>query len=92
MPDNCPAASSSGSLWPGVRQPADDPARRRADRKHRPATSIGIMKVLDGSTERDDRGDGQHDAASVDSMRKRVIELEYGKVSETSRAGYTAAY
>jgi cell division transport system ATP-binding protein len=46
-----------------------------------PATSIGIMKVLDrinrtGTTV----VMATHDAAIVDSMRKRVIELEYGKV------------
>ena len=46
-----------------------------------PATSIGIMKVLDrinrtGTTV----VMATHDAAIVDSMRKRVIELEYGKI------------
>ena len=46
-----------------------------------PATSIGIMKVLD----RINRTwttvvMATHDAAIVDSMRKRVIELEYGKI------------
>lgn len=46
-----------------------------------PATSIGIMKVLDrinrtGTTV----VMATHDAAIVDSMRKRVIEVEYGKI------------
>ncbi len=59
-----------------------------------PATSIGIMKVLDrinrtGTTVMM----ATHDAAIVDSMRKRVIELEYGKVvRDQSRGVYGQAY
>jgi len=59
-----------------------------------PATSIGIMKVLDrinrtGTTV----VMATHDAAIVDSMRKRVIELEYGKVvRDQSRGVYGQAY
>ena len=53
-----------------------------------PATSIGIMKVLDrinrtGTTV----VMATHDAAIVDSMRKRVIELEYGKVVRVQNRG-----
>jgi cell division transport system ATP-binding protein len=53
-----------------------------------PATSIGIMKVLDrinrtGTTV----VMATHDAAIVDSMRKRVIELEYGKVVRDQNRG-----
>ena len=59
-----------------------------------PATSIGIMKVLDrinrtGTTV----VMATHDAAIVDSMRKRVIELEHGKVvRDQSRGVYGQAY
>ena len=59
-----------------------------------PATSIGIMKVLDrinrtGTTV----VMAPHDAAIVDSMRKRVIELEYGKVVRDQVRGiYGQAY
>ena len=59
-----------------------------------PATSIGIMKVLDrinrtGTTV----VMATHDAAIVDSMRKRVIELEYGKVvRDQARGVYGQAY
>ncbi|MHB1593747.1 MAG: cell division ATP-binding protein FtsE [Streptosporangiaceae bacterium] len=59
-----------------------------------PGTSIGIMKVLDrinrtGTTV----VMATHDAAIVDSMRKRVIELEYGKVvRDQSRGVYGQAY
>src|SRR6478752_1992963 len=59
-----------------------------------PATAIGIMKVLDrinrtGTTV----VMATHDAAIVDSMRKRVIELEYGKVvRDQSRGVYGQAY
>jgi cell division transport system ATP-binding protein len=59
-----------------------------------PATSIGIMKVLDrinrtGTTV----VMATHDAAIVDSMRKRVIELEFGKVvRDQSRGVYGQAY
>jgi cell division transport system ATP-binding protein len=59
-----------------------------------PATSIGIMKVLDrinrtGTTV----VMATHDAAIVDSMRKRVIELEYGKVvRDQNRGVYGQAY
>jgi len=59
-----------------------------------PATSIGIMKVLDrinrtGTTV----VMATHDAAIVDSMRKRVVELEYGKVvRDQSRGVYGQAY
>ena len=59
-----------------------------------PATSIGIMKVLDrinrtGTTVLM----ATHDAAIVDSMRKRVIELEHGKVvRDQSRGVYGQAY
>ena len=58
------------------------------------ATSIGIMKVLDrinrtGTTV----FMATHDAAIVDSMRKRVIELEYGKVvRDQVRGVYGQAY
>jgi cell division transport system ATP-binding protein len=59
-----------------------------------PATSIGIMKVLDrinrtGTTV----VMATHDAAIVDSMRKRVIELEYGKVvRDQNRGVYGQSY
>ncbi|MFC0862817.1 cell division ATP-binding protein FtsE [Sphaerimonospora cavernae] len=59
-----------------------------------PATSIGIMKVLDrinrtGTTVLM----ATHDAAIVDSMRKRVVELEDGKiVRDQSRGVYGQAY
>jgi cell division transport system ATP-binding protein len=59
-----------------------------------PGTSIGIMKVLDrinrtGTTV----VMATHDAAIVDSMRKRVIELEHGKVvRDQSRGVYGQAY
>ena len=59
-----------------------------------PATSIGIMKVLDrinrtGTTV----VMATHDAAIVDSMRKRVIELEEGLVvRDQSRGVYGQAY
>lgn len=59
-----------------------------------PATSIGIMKVLDrinrtGTTVMM----ATHDAAIVDSMRKRVVELENGKiVRDQSRGVYGQAY
>jgi cell division transport system ATP-binding protein len=59
-----------------------------------PATSIGIMKVLDrinrtGTTV----VMATHDAAIVDSMRKRVIELEYGKVvRDQARGIYGQSY
>jgi len=59
-----------------------------------PGTSIGIMKVLDrinrtGTTV----VMATHDAAIVDSMRKRVIELENGKVvRDQSRGVYGQAY
>ena len=55
-----------------------------------PATSIGIMKILDrinrtGTTV----VMATHDAAIVDSMRKRVVELEMGKiVRDQSRGVY----
>ncbi|MQA79159.1 MAG: cell division ATP-binding protein FtsE [Streptosporangiales bacterium] len=55
-----------------------------------PATSIGIMKILDrinrtGTTV----VMATHDAAIVDSMRKRVVELEFGKiVRDQSRGVY----
>jgi cell division transport system ATP-binding protein len=53
-----------------------------------PATSIGIMKVLD----RINRAGttvvmATHDAAIVDSMRKRVIEVEYGKIVRDQHRG-----
>jgi len=58
-----------------------------------PATSVGIMKLLDrinrtGTTV----VMATHDAAIVDSMRKRVVELEGGRVvRDQSRGvyGYT---
>lgn len=59
-----------------------------------PATSIGIMKVLDrinrtGTTV----VMATHDAAIVDSMRKRVVELESGRiVRDQSRGVYGQAY
>src|SRR6266498_404267 len=59
-----------------------------------PGTSSGIMKVLDrinrtGTTV----VMATHDAAIVDSMRKRVIELEHGKVvRDQSRGVYGQAY
>jgi cell division transport system ATP-binding protein len=59
-----------------------------------PATSIGIMKVLDrinrtGTTV----VMATHDAAIVDSMRKRVVELENGHiVRDQSRGVYGQAY
>ncbi|MQA95138.1 MAG: cell division ATP-binding protein FtsE [Streptosporangiales bacterium] len=59
-----------------------------------PATSIGIMKVLDrinrtGTTV----VMATHDAAIVDSMRKRVVELEHGRlVRDQSRGVYGQAY
>src|SRR6202158_6047837 len=59
-----------------------------------PATSIGIMKVLDrinrtGTTV----VMATHDAAIVDSMRKRVVQLEDGKVvRDQSRGVYGQAY
>ena len=59
-----------------------------------PATSIGIMKVLDrinrtGTTV----VMATHDAAIVDSMRKRVVELEDGKIGrDQSRGVYGQAY
>jgi cell division transport system ATP-binding protein len=59
-----------------------------------PATSIGIMKVLDrinrtGTTV----VMATHDAAIVDSMRKRVVELEDGRiVRDQSRGVYGQAY
>ena len=59
-----------------------------------PATSIGIMKVLDrinrtGTTV----VMATHDAAIVDSMRKRVVELENGRiVRDQSRGVYGQAY
>src|SRR5699024_9076335 len=59
-----------------------------------PATSIGIMKVLDrinrtGTTV----VMATHDAAIVDSMRKRVIELEEGLVvRDQTRGVYGQAY
>lgn len=58
-----------------------------------PATSIGIMKVLDrinrtGTTV----VMASHDAAIVDSMRKRVVELEDGRVvRDQSRGVYGQA-
>ena len=70
---------------------AEDTAKIEALRQ---ATSIGIMKVLDrinrtGTTV----VMATHDAAIVDSMRKRVIELEYGKVvRDQSRGVYGQAY
>ena len=79
---------------PGLRQPADDPAADEPTGNIDPATSIGIMKVLDrinrtGTTV----VMATHDAAIVDSMRKRVIELEYGKVvRDQSRGVYGQAY
>lgn len=53
-----------------------------------PATSIGIMKILDrinrtGTTV----VMATHDAAIVDSMRKRVVELEMGKVVRDQSRG-----
>ncbi|MQA06082.1 MAG: cell division ATP-binding protein FtsE [Streptosporangiales bacterium] len=53
-----------------------------------PATSIGIMKILDrinrtGTTV----VMATHDAAIVDSMRKRVVELELGKVVRDQSRG-----
>ncbi|MBO0890029.1 MAG: cell division ATP-binding protein FtsE [Acidothermales bacterium] len=53
-----------------------------------PATSIGIMKILDrinrtGTTV----VMATHDAAIVDSMRKRVVELEFGKVVRDQSRG-----
>ena len=59
-----------------------------------PTTSVGIMKLLDrinrtGTTV----VMATHDAAIVDSMRKRVVELEYGKVvRDQSRGVYGQAY
>lgn len=59
-----------------------------------PATSIGIMKVLDrinrtGTTV----VMATHDAQIVDSMRKRVVELEEGRVvRDQSRGVYGQAY
>jgi cell division transport system ATP-binding protein len=59
-----------------------------------PATSIGIMKVLDrinrtGTTV----VMATHDAAIVDSMRKRVVELEDGRVvRDQSRGVYGQAF
>ena len=59
-----------------------------------PATSVGIMKLLDrinrtGTTV----VMATHDAAIVDQMRKRVIELEDGKVvRDQSRGVYGQAY
>jgi cell division transport system ATP-binding protein len=64
-----------------VREPADDLDRRRADGNLDPATSVGIMKLLD----RINRADttvlmATHDSTIVDQMRKRVIELDDGEV------------
>jgi cell division transport system ATP-binding protein len=59
-----------------------------------PATSIGIMKVLDrinrtGTTV----VMATHDAAIVDAFRKRVVELEGGRVvRDQSRGVYGQAY
>jgi cell division transport system ATP-binding protein len=59
-----------------------------------PATSIGIMKVLDrinrtGTTV----VMATHDAAIVDAFRKRVVELEDGRVvRDQSRGVYGQAY
>lgn len=59
-----------------------------------PATSIGIMKVLDrinrtGTTV----VMATHDAAIVDSMRKRVVELEEGRIiRDQSRGVYGQSY
>ena len=56
-----------------------------------PATSVGIMRLLDrinrtGTTV----VMASHDAAIVDQMRKRVIELESGELSVTRPAACTA--
>jgi len=57
-----------------------------------PATSVGIMRLLDrinrtGTTV----VMATHDAAVVDQMRKRVIELEHGQVvRDQSRGVYGA--
>ena len=53
-----------------------------------PATSVGIMKLLD----RINRSDttvvmATHDSAIVDQMRKRVIELEAGQVVRDQAKG-----
>ncbi|MEZ5214862.1 MAG: hypothetical protein R2692_09445 [Microbacterium sp.] len=61
--------SSSASRSRGHREPAADPARRRADRKPDPATSIDIMQLL----ARINEGGtivvmATHEAGSVDQM------------------------
>ena len=66
---------------PRVRQPAGDPARRRAHRQPRPHDSLGIMRLLDrinrtGTTV----VMATHDDDIVDQMRKRVVELEDGEL------------
>ena len=83
-------SSDAWSLMPGAANFVADEPTGNID----PATSIGIMKVLDrinrtGTTV----VMATHDAAIVDSMRKRVIELEYGKVvRDQVRGVYGQAY
>jgi len=81
---SCPVASSSGSDARAFGEPADDPAGRRAHREHRPATSIGIMKVLDRINRTGTTLMATHDAAIVDPATR--LELGTESCAPTSLA------
>ena len=72
----------------GVRQPAADPPRRRADRQPRPRDGRGHhASARPHQQDGHHHGDGTHDQRIVNMMRKRVIQLDRGVIVRDQARG-----